>query len=227
MVANPAADYVASYYTASTPLPAASPPLTGEARVDVCIVGAGIAGCSAALTLAERGYRVAVLEAERIGWGASGRSGGQVIHGLAVEQDRLNALAGSEPARAIWHMSLEAIDLLRRRIAHHAIPCDWVDGQMLTAIKPRQWQALQRWHRELHDSLGYASARLIARDELRTLLDSERYIGALYDTNGGHLHPLRYTLGLARAAAAAGAQFYEHSAMLDWTPTRAGVRLRT
>jgi glycine/D-amino acid oxidase-like deaminating enzyme len=159
--------------------------LQGDTRADVCVIGAGIAGCSAALSLAERGYRVAVLEARRIGWGASGRSGGQVIYGLAAEQDQLTSLVGAQDARRIWDMSLSAIAQLRQRIARHAIDCDWVDGQMLTAIKARQWRALQDWHHELTNSLGYASARLIGNDELRTLLGSQRYIGALYDTNGG------------------------------------------
>ena len=118
-------------------------------------------------------------------------------------------------------MSLDAIELLRQRIARHAIDCDWVDGQMLTAIKPRQWRALQDWHQELTDSLGY-DQRAADRNTMSCARcsRSERYIGALYDTNGGHLHPLRYTLGLARAAAAAGAQFYEDSAMLDYRSTR-------
>jgi gamma-glutamylputrescine oxidase len=227
MTAQPSPDYVSSYYTASTPTTPASAPLSGEVRTDVCVVGAGIAGCSAALALAERGYRVAVLEARRIGWGASGRSGGQVIYGLAIEQQPLAALAGAEPARLMWDMSLGAIALLKQRIARHGIECDWIDGQMLTAIKQRQWRALQSWHHELTGSLGYSTARLIAREELRTLLGSERYVGALYDSNGGHLHPLRYTLGLARAAAEAGAQIFEHSAVLDWSEHGDRVRVRT
>jgi gamma-glutamylputrescine oxidase len=227
MTAISPADYVNSWYAASVVRPPAAPPLQGDLRVDVCVIGGGIAGCSAALSLAERGYRVAVLESRRIGWGASGRSGGQVIYGLAVEQDQLSSLAGAQDARRIWDLSLGAIDLLKQRIARHAIDCDWVDGQMLTAVKTRQWRALQDWHRELTGSLGYASARLIGNEELRALLGTERSIGGLYDTNGGHLHPLRYTLGLGRAATAAGAQFYENSAMLDYRELGGRVRVRT
>jgi gamma-glutamylputrescine oxidase len=227
MTANRASDYVNSWYAASTPPSPVAPALEGDTRTDVCVIGAGIAGCSAALSLAERGYRVAVLEARRIGWGASGRSGGQVIYGLATEQDQISAMVGAQDARRIWDMSLNAIELLRQRIARHAIDCDWVDGQMLTALKARQWRALQDWHQELTESLGYTTARLIGNEELRTLLRTERYIGALYDSNGGHLHPLRYTLGLARAATAAGAQFYENSAMLDYRSQGGRVRVRT
>src|SRR5271165_2287720 len=101
-----APEHVSSYYSATTALDPALPSLEGSARADVCVVGAGLAGCSAALALAERGYRVIVLEAQRIGWGASGRSGGQVIAGLAIEQDRLERIVGGPDARALWELSL-------------------------------------------------------------------------------------------------------------------------
>jgi gamma-glutamylputrescine oxidase len=223
----PAPDYVSSYYLASAPLLPLAPPLQGEVRADVCVLGGGLAGCSAALSLAERGLRVVLLEQRRLGWGASGRSGGQVIVGLATEQDRLEALVGAADARRIWELSLAGIALLKERIGRFGIACDWVDGQMLTAIKPRQWRALQAWHQELSGNYGYASTRLIARDELRGLLASDRYIGALYDSNGGHLHPLRYTLGLARAAQSAGVQIHEGSAVLGWTEHGTRLRVRT
>lgn len=227
-MSQPAAiDYVTSYYRDSADLPPSTPPLQGSVRADVCVVGGGIAGCSAALALAERGYRVVLLESRRIGWGASGRSGGQVIYGLAAEQDRIRALVGAEDARRIWDMSLAAIARTRRRIAQHAIDCHWVDGQMLTAIKPRQWRALQQWQAELADGFGYTSTRLIGREELRSLLATEHYIGGLYDTNGGHLHPLRYTLGLGRAAVAAGAEIHEGSAVESWDGADGRVRVRT
>jgi len=202
-------------------------PLRGTLRADVCVVGGGIAGCSGALALAERGYRVALLESRRIGWGASGRSGGQVIYGLAAEQEQIQALVGAGDARRIWDISLAAIDLIKQRIARHAIDCDWVDGQMLTAIKPRQWRALQRWQAQLAGEFGYDSTRLIERDELRSLIATERYIGALYDGNGGHLHPLRYTLGLARAAASAGVAIHEGSEVRSWHGDGSRVRVVT
>ncbi|HEY5019854.1 MAG TPA: FAD-binding oxidoreductase [Steroidobacteraceae bacterium] len=227
MSAVSAPDYVSSYYSASAPPLPATPPLQGEVKADVCVLGGGIAGCSAALSLAERGLTVVLLEERRLGWGASGRSGGQVIFGLAAEQDSLEALVGAADARRIWDLSLAGIDLLKQRIGRHAIACDWVDGQMLTAIKPRQWRALQTWRREIAGKYGYASTRLIERDELRGILGTERYIGALYDSNGGHLHPLRYTLGLARAAQSAGVQIHEGSALLDWSSRNTRLRVRT
>jgi gamma-glutamylputrescine oxidase len=110
-----------SWYQASLPATAVQPPLAGSASCDVGVVGGGIAGLSAALHLAERGYRVTVLEAERIGWGASGRSGAQALFGVAAGQDRLRALVGDADARAVWDMSLEALSLMRSLIARHAI----------------------------------------------------------------------------------------------------------
>jgi gamma-glutamylputrescine oxidase len=227
MTLDSAPDYVSSYYLASASLLPACPPLQGELSADVCVLGGGIAGCSSALSLAERGYRVVLLEQRRLGWGASGRSGGQVICGLSAEQDSIESLVGEADARRIWELSLAGIALLKRRIGRFGIECDWVDGQMLAAIKPRQWRSLHAWHEELAGKYGYASTRLMERDELLGVLGSRRYLGALYDTNGGHLHPLRYTLGLARAAQLAGVQMHEGSAVLDWSTHGERLRVRT
>jgi gamma-glutamylputrescine oxidase len=224
---SPTSDYVKSYYLATATLLPVQPVLQGQHTADVCVLGGGIAGCSAALSLAERGYRVVLLEARRLGCGASGRAGGQVIYGLSAEQDRIEALAGSQDARKIWDASLAGIALIKQRIGRYGIDCEWVDGQMLTAVKPRQWRALQAWHAELAGKYHYASTRLIELDELRAIVDSERYLGALYDSNGGHLHPLRYTLGLARAAAQAGVQMHEMSEVLDYRAASGRLQVRT
>lgn len=219
--------YRPTYYSASTPLSAPWPALRGSTRADVCVVGGGIAGCSSALALAERGYRVALLEAQRLGWGASGRSGGQVISGVAIEQSDLEQLVGAGDARRIWELSVESVALLKQRIARHRIDCHWVDGQMFTAIKPRQWRVLQGEQQRLQDRYGYHSTRLLEREELRATLATERYIGALYDANGGHLHPLRYTLGLAQAAAQAGVELYEGSRMIGYQQHGGRLVVRT
>jgi len=193
-------DYVDSYYAATAQLGEPGPALRGDARADIGIVGGGIAGCSAALALAERGYEVTLLEAQRVGWGASGRSGGQAIFGLAADQHELERWIGKQDARRIWDITLSALAGMQERIARHHIECDWVSGEMFTAIKPRQWRALQRWHEDLIGDYDYRGTRLIEPAELSQLLATRRYIGALYDGACGHLHPLRYTLGLARAA---------------------------
>lgn len=216
-----------SWYEASlAPLPALAP-LAGSASCDVGVVGGGITGLSAALHLAARGYKVVLLEGERIGWGASGRSGAQAIFGVAASQDKLTALVGAEHARRIFDMSVEALGLLRGLIAQHAIDCDFVSGQLHVAIKPRQREELRVWHRELHEVLGYRSVELLDRDATRRLVASERYIAGLHDSNSGHLHPLKYVRGLAAAARRAGVTLHEGSRVLRYRRQDGALQLLT
>ncbi len=203
--------HVRSYYAASANPAPLRETLEGETRADVCVVGGGIAGCSTALHLAERGFKVVLLEGRRIAWGASGRSGGQAIFGFAAGQDKLAAQIGHDAARQMFDVSVEALDLLKDRVARHAIDCDLHWGQMHVAIKPRHETELKAWQEELAADYGYASLRWLGRDEIRGLLATERYLGGLYDTRSGHLHPLNYTLGLAAAAEAAGVRIFEGS----------------
>jgi gamma-glutamylputrescine oxidase len=209
------AAYPPSWYAASaTPLPQ-QPALEGALEdADVCILGAGYTGLSAALELAEAGYRVVVLEAERIGWGASGRNGGQAIVGYGCEQSRLEGLLGQDAARVLFDLSREGMDLLRARIARHGIACDWRDGHAHVPIKPRQERALRAGIVELAERYGYP-LQWWDRRRLRDELESDRYLGAMYDPASGHLHPLEYALGLARAALAAGVRIFEHSRVVE------------
>lgn len=210
--------YVDSYYTASRHEAPIRPPLRGAAEFDVCVVGGGIAGCSTALHLAERGYRVALLEANHIGWGASGRSGAQAIFGVAASQDKVERLVGAADARRIWDVTLAGIDLIKSRIARHHIDCHWVDGQMHVAVKSRQVDELRAWMTdELHGRYDYRSARFVERAELRSLIASERYLAGVFDANSGHMHPLNYTLGLAGAAEAAGATIFEGTRVTSYS----------
>src|ERR1700733_4671898 len=156
-------EYLDTYYLASAQPPPPTAALRGALTADVCVVGGGIAGCSTALTLAERGYRVVLLEAQRIGWGASGRSGGQAIFGTAAEQSALERWLGFEDARRVWQVSLAGLALLKQRIERYRIDCHWVDGWMLAAIKQRQWQELQTWQTDLSQRYGYGSPRLMER----------------------------------------------------------------
>jgi gamma-glutamylputrescine oxidase len=224
--------YPASYYVASTALPLERPALAGTVRADVCVVGGGIAGCSTALHLAERGYRVVLLEQHRVGWGASGRSGAQALFGVAAPQEKLERLIGAADARRIWDMTLEGIDLIRERIARHGIDCDWVAGQMHVANKPRHVDELKAWQEELQGRYDYTSARLLDRAGIAGLLATDVYHGGMVDERGGHLHPLRYTLGLAAAAEAAGARIHENSRVVGYERRAAAdsatrVRVRT
>jgi gamma-glutamylputrescine oxidase len=203
------------YYAATAhPQPAHSI-LKGAIQADVCVVGGGIAGCSTALHLAERGFKVVLLEGEYVGFGASGRSGGQIIPGFASEQPTLEKLVGAADAKRMWDISVEGVRLLRELIAQHNIQCDWQTGQLQVAVKPRHRDSLAEWHAQLQTQYGYKSTRLLDADAVHHLIATERYVGGLYDDAGGHLHPLNYTLGLAAAAAKLGVQIYEHSPVID------------
>jgi gamma-glutamylputrescine oxidase len=219
--------YVSSYYVASAHPAGVSPRLQESIECDACVVGGGIAGCSAALHLAESGLRVVLLEENRIGWGASGRSGAQALVGVSAGQSKLERLIGAQDARVVWDVSVAGLSLMRERIARHGIRCDWVDGHLLTAVKPRHEQELQAELHELHDKYAYPSVRYLSREELRATLATDRYLGALYDTNSGHLHPLNYTLGLAAAARGAGVQIFEGTRALHYAASGPTVRVTT
>ena len=222
-----------SYYFATAHASPARPALDGTVDCDVCIVGGGIAGCSAALHLAERGYRVVLLEGHRIGWGASGRSGAQALLGVAAGHQKLARLVGESDARRVWDITVEGLALMRELITKHRIDCDWVNGHMQVAMKARHDAEIREEIEMLHSKLDYASARYVARDEVRSIIPSSRYVSALYDPNCGHLHPLNYTLGLAAAAERVGARIFEQSRAISWTRAGAngssgeGVSIRT
>lgn len=204
-----------SYYAHSAVPAPERPALAGEVTADVCVIGGGIAGCSTALHLAERGYRVALLESHRIGFGASGRSGGQAIAGYACGQHKLERQVGFEDARRMWDISVEGLRLIRDRVERHAIDCDLHWGQLHVAIKARQREDLLAERQDLENRYGYRELRFMERAEVESLLATKRYCAGLYDAGSGHLHPLNYTRGLAAAAQAAGVQIFENSAVTD------------
>ena len=204
------AAYPPSWYAASaTPLPQ-QPTLHGRIDADVCIIGGGFTGLNTAINLADAGYKVALLEANRIGWGASGRNGGQAIAGFGCGEAKLEALVGFDDARKMFDLSREGLQWLRGRIRKHGIECDWRDGHATVPIKPRQQREVMAAVEDFNARYGYP-VEWWDRETLRTQLASDRYLGALYDPNSGHLHPLEYALGLARAAMAAGVRIFEHS----------------
>jgi gamma-glutamylputrescine oxidase len=192
--------------------------LRGAVRVDVGVVGGGIAGCSAALHLAKRGYRVALVEAREIGYGASGRSGGQTIFGYATSQQALVAQVGRDDARRLFSLASEGLDLIQALIREHAIDCDYRPNHVHVAIKPRHVRELEQWERELHEEYAYPSATFLDRDALRGQVASDRYLAGLLDTRSGHLNPLKYTRGLARAAESLGVRIYENTQVLRYAP---------
>jgi gamma-glutamylputrescine oxidase len=207
----PAASYYAA--TASGDDPSLDrAPLHGEYRADVAVVGGGIAGLSSALHLAKRGYKVALLEARFVGYGASGRSGGQTIFGFAVSQKSLIDQVGRDDARRLFDLSIEALDATQRLIDLYGIDCDYRGNHVHVATKTRHIRELEDWVTELHDEYGYESARLLRSDELQAHVRSDRYLAGLFDSRSGHLHPLKYTRGLARAAELEGVKIFEGSA---------------
>ncbi|MYM24246.1 FAD-dependent oxidoreductase [Duganella sp. FT135W] len=200
-----------SYYEATVTREQASPPLRVAVRADVCVIGAGFAGLSAAIELAERGYSVTVLEAQTVGWGASGRNGGQAIVGYASD-DAIEGQFPRDEARAVWHMSVEAMELLRQRIAKYAIDCDYTPGYMSVAITHKKAQELDRWVGHLQHTYDY-DMQSIPAPQMKDWIASERFVGGAFDPKSGHLHPLKYCLGLAAAARALGVKIYENSAV--------------
>jgi gamma-glutamylputrescine oxidase len=189
----------------------AHPPLRSSLTADVCIIGGGYTGLSALLHLAERGYDAVLLEAARVGAGASGRNGGQLASGQRVGQPMLERIYGRERARLLWQLAEEAKALVKVLIARHGIACDLKPGVLDAAHKPVHAEALQRKAEHLERHYGYPHVRYVARAEMAEMLGTERYFGGVLDRDAGHLHPLNYALGLARAAVAAGGRIFERS----------------
>lgn len=204
------AGLVDSHYEATVERKPFGPPLDGGLDTDVCVVGGGFTGISAALNLAEQGRKVVVLEAAKVGWGASGRNGGQCSVGFS--RDNANRIAreigAAATARELWDLSVEAVRTARDRIRRHAIDCDFREGHILAAVKDRHVEELKRYHETQARDFGFLTEYL-DRGRVREAVGSERYLAGILDTQSGHLHPLRYLFGLARAAQQAGAQIRE------------------
>ena len=207
-------EYPKSYWASvATPL-APFPPLKGEVEADVCVVGAGFTGLSTALHLAEAGYKVVLLEAQRVGFGASGRNGGQVGSGQRIEQDDLEKQVGEDKARALWDLAEASKDCVRGLIAKHGIECDWRDGIIHAELKPKHLHHSFEYAEMLQTRYGYDSISALDSDDIRAHIGSEAYCGGTLDTGAGHLNPQKYVLGLARAAQKAGVQIYERTKAL-------------
>jgi gamma-glutamylputrescine oxidase len=201
-------------YYAATANPAPDrPPLAGEARADVCIVGGGFTGLSAALELAGHGLSVILLEAERVGWGASGRNGGQLINGYSRGLDVIGKRYGPDAERGLGEMALEGGRLIRERVAAHDIQCDLVDGGFVAAFNRKQLEDLREevavWAHH-----GHTAPFVVERDGLADIVRTDRYIGGMVDPLSGHFHPLNFLLGEAAAFEQLGGTIHEHSRVI-------------
>lgn len=203
-----------SYYAHSANPSPPRPPLQGEAEADVCIVGAGYTGLSTGIALAEAGLKVVVLEQARVGWGASGRNGGQIVHSYSRDLDVVESAYGREIAEPLGRMMFEGASVIRERIARYAIDCDLKDGGAYTAIHPSKLRQLAE-HRALWERWGHPGLQLYDTPaDVRRFVATDRYAGLLFDPTGGHIHPLNLALGEAAALESLGGRIHEGSAVV-------------
>ncbi|WP_119303525.1 NAD(P)/FAD-dependent oxidoreductase [Dongia deserti] len=216
-----------SYYVATArPFPHL-PELRGEAMADVAVIGGGYTGLSAALNLAERGYNVVLIEQARIGWGASGRNGGQINTGLRKGPIELMARYGRDRAKAMFSLAEEGRSIIRERVARHRIRCDLKANTLLVAHRPKEEGWMRAEVETLRREFGYTKARFVPREELDEYIGSDAFHAGIADWGGGHLHPLNYALGLAQAAIDAGAQLYERTRAVALNEAQGGVVVST
>jgi len=211
------AAYPDSYYAATAQDVCESTPLQGSVRADVCVIGSGFTGVSAALNLAEAGFDVVLLEAERIGFGASGRCGGLIGSGQRKDVVELEAQFGKQKARLLWDFAEAAKAEIRGRVEKHDIRCDLQDGQ----VEGMHKAGYCGWPAELSGILAerydYPHCRALSKDEVREKVATDTFLEGLWDGQAATLHPLNYVLGLARAAREAGVRIHEDSRVTGYT----------
>ena len=205
-------EHAPSYYAATANWQTNYPTLQGHTTADVCIVGGGFSGVATAVELAEKGYKVVLIEANRISWGATGRNGGQIIGGLGRDVEQFENVIGEEGVKAIYKMGFEGVEILKERIAKYNINCDLKNGYMDVALKARHVKEFIEF-KEWLELEGYAyPLRLLSAEETQEIVKSKNYCGGLLNENGqGHIHPLNLCIGEARAAEQLGARIFEQS----------------
>ena len=231
---NGTSDHPPSYYAATATGTLEAKPLTEELECDVCVVGGGYTGLSAALHLARNGVKVALLEQGPAGWGASGRNGGQVHVGIRRGQYWIEKHLGLQHARALWNQALRAREHLDWLITTYGIDCDLKPGLLHAAHKQRHVLESHRYAEHLRRTYDYEHIRCVDREEMHSLVASQGYLGGTLDTRGGHLHALNLALGIGRAAQAHGAALYENTRVVgvtrrggEWEVETQGGRVRS
>ncbi|WP_462380830.1 NAD(P)/FAD-dependent oxidoreductase [Pseudomonas sp. Marseille-QA0892] len=203
-------NHVGSYYAASRNQQVEYPALTGSVDTDVCVIGAGYTGLSTALFLLEHGFSVTVLEAARVGFGASGRNGGQIVNSYSRDIDAIERQVPAQQARLLGDMAFEGARIIRDRVARYGIECDLKDGGVFAAITPKQLGHLEA-QKKLWERYGHTQLELMDQQRIREVVGTDRYIGGMLDMSGGHIHPLNLALGEAAAVASLGGAIHEQS----------------
>ncbi|MPW31333.1 FAD-dependent oxidoreductase [Agarivorans sp. B2Z047] len=207
--------HTSSYYAASTNNQREFPQLNQDIRCDVCIIGAGFSGLSSALHLAEKGFHVVVLEGAKVGFGATGRNGGQVVNSYSRDVDVIEQRYDKNTAQALNEMIFEGGEIIRSRIAQYNIECDYQAGGVFAANNPKQFKGL-REQKANWERFGNHQLQLLDKVELEQIVGTTAYQGGLLDMQGGHIHPLNLALGEAEAVLGLGGEIYEQSAVLSY-----------
>lgn len=209
----PSPSHVNSYYADSANDKVLRPQLAGEQRFDVCVIGAGFTGISTALSLAERGHKVVVLEGTRIGFGASGRNGGQIVNSFNRDIDYITAQYGEVIGEKMAAMAFSGQALIRQRVTKYNIDCDLKTGNIFAACNSKQFESLKA-KKALWEAHGHEGLTLLSASSIQDHIGSERYAGGLLDIHGGHIQPLNLVLGQARAFESLGGVIYEDSKVI-------------
>jgi gamma-glutamylputrescine oxidase len=219
-------NHTGSYYAASANPAPARPELIGDHDIDVCVVGAGYSGLSTALHLAEKGHRVAIVEGARVGWGASGRNGGQIVNGLNASLQTIERRHGKDTATFVASLVQEGGAIIRERVRTYGIKCDLKDGNVFAAYTPAHMTALER-QLKLWKSYGIEGQEMLSREGIRAHVGTDAYCGGAIDHTGGHMHPLNLALGEADAVERNGGIIFEMSPVLSVDATAAQPVVRT
>lgn len=208
--------HVNSYYAATRNLTTDFPVLEESVECDVCVIGAGYTGLSSALFLAEAGYSVTVLEAAQVGFGASGRNGGQLVNSYSRDVDVIEARYGEKTARVLGSMMFEGADIIRQRIGRYDIQCDYRPGGIFAALNKKQLKALAE-QKSSWEAYGNQNLTMLDAADIKREVGCANYVGGLLDLQGGHIHPLNLALGEATAFIGLGGKIFEQSAAVEIT----------